>query len=113
MGLAAVIPTGAPQRATIEEEIRAKEAWRTKWFHEVPDGASYLVIVASPCGEPAAQVAIEKFNRQYPDVFFELWCTVGECFFGVTVGAGLSESEATHLLSIVRRKGMEGYLWRS
>jgi hypothetical protein len=106
------------QRPTIEEQIRAKEAWRATWFHEALDGpppansaGNYHVIVASPCGEEAAQQAVNSYSTKYPDIYFELWRTVGKCYFAVTAGTGLKQDEARKLLAIVKQRGMDGYLW--
>jgi len=109
----------APRRPTIDDQIHAKETWRAQWFHESLDGpppagspGSYHVIVASPCGEDAAQQAVTAYSTKYPEIYFELWRTVGKCYFAVTVGTGLTQDQARNLLAIVRRRGMNGYLWR-
>jgi hypothetical protein len=44
-------------------------------------------------------------------MYFELWSTVGSCYFGVTVGTGLEQDQARQLLALVKRRGMNGYLW--
>lgn len=106
------------RQPTIQDEIRAKEAWRENWFHESLDGPTpanvpgrYHVIVASPCGDDAAQKAITSYSRRYPDIYFELWRTVGKCYFAVTVGTGLEQNQAEQLLALVKQRGMSGYLW--
>lgn len=107
-----------PVRPSIQDQISAKEAWRQKWFHESPEGPAptnvpgrYHVIVASPCGEDAAQKAITSYNTKYPDIYFELWRTVDKCYFAVTVGTGLEQAQAKELLALVKQRGMKGFLW--
>src|SRR5262249_52328960 len=80
--------------------IKKKEAWLRQWFRRAPDGSPltdpehYHVIVGSPCGEDAAEQTLRTFNRKYPDVHFELWQTVGNCYVAVTVGIGLDQGSA-------------------
>jgi hypothetical protein len=112
--------SAAPDAAhsSIPDQVRAKETWQQKWFHESFDGSApsdaqgkYHVIVASPCGEDTAQEEIGLYNKKYPDIYFELWRTVGKCYFAITVGTGLEQAQAKRLLELVKQRGMNGYLW--
>lgn len=124
--LLATVQTGTDAvgdlQATLDavgQSLPAKLQWQRQWFRRAPGGepltgpSCYHVIVASPPGGKAADVALAKYNLHYPGVYFELWEKEGNKYLAVTAGIGLSLGPAQELKATLARMGMkDAYLWR-
>jgi hypothetical protein len=95
--------------------LKAAENWKNRWFHPDTEGRNYHVIVESPRGEKAAQSTMYRYNTSYPGVYFELWKTVANEHYAVTVGTGLTYNEAQMLLREAIKNGMSNpkpFIWK-
>jgi hypothetical protein len=102
----------------IDKAITDKTLWEKKWFIRAQNGNTligpsyYHVIVASPCGAPVAQAKAKEYGQKYPNVYFELWKTVGNCYYALTAGIGLTQNQAYDLRDKLRSYGMtDAYIW--
>lgn len=101
----------------IAKAVSTKQDWQKTWFHRATNGDPltspdrYHVIVASPKGQVDAERAMDFFNQKYPSVYFELWQNQGSAYYAVTVGIGLTQTEAIRLRANVKQMGMDAFLW--
>ena len=98
-----------------------KVAWQRQWFRRNADGTAltgggcWHVIVASPRGESAAELALARYNLQYPGIYFELWSKAGNPHYAVTAGIGLDTADVPKLKEALAGKGIRGkdaFAWR-